>query len=129
MEFWDTLLTTIVWLLGATIFIAYLMALFSVLADIFRDSRLGGWGKAMWILFLIFIPVLTTLIYLIARGDGMAERAVQDVQQEQQATDDYIRSVTSVDPGTQIETGHRLLKEGAISAEEFQKLKARVLGE
>jgi len=70
MDFWDFF-----WLMVYSFFfVAYLMVLFQVVADLFRDKQLSGWWKALWILFLIFLPVLTALVYLIARGRGMAQR-------------------------------------------------------
>src|SRR4051812_18099814 len=70
-------------------FVAYLFALFAIFADLFRDQQLGGGWKALWVIFLIFVPFLTALVYLIARGRGMAERSAKDVAQSQQAADSY----------------------------------------
>lgn len=69
-NFWDVFSG----LFGFFVFVAYLVALFSVIADLFRDTTLSGWGKAIWLLFLIFVPFITVLVYLIARGHGFAER-------------------------------------------------------
>ncbi|TFD18802.1 SHOCT domain-containing protein [Cryobacterium sp. TMT2-23] len=110
-------------------FIAYLMVLFSIVADIFRDHELNGWAKAAWILFLVFVPFLTALVYLIARGKGMAEWQMRDSRRAQQATDDYVRSVagataTSAD---EIAKAKALLDSGTITPEEYAALKAKAM--
>ena len=75
MDFWDFF-----WLLvWSFFFIAYLIVLFQIVADLFRDRELSGWWKALWIVFLILLPVLTSLVYLVARGRGMAERQAAGV--------------------------------------------------
>ena len=75
------------------LFFAYLVILFQIIGDLFRDRALSGWWKAVWIIFLIAAPFLTALIYIIARGKGMAERQVEAVQQAKSDTDSYIREV------------------------------------
>ena len=123
-NFWDVL-WTIFW---AFAFIAYLFALFSVVSDLFRDRTLNGWWKALWIVFLVFLPFFTVLVYLIARGSGMAERQTERVQQVQQQTDEYIRTVAAASPADEIAKAKQLLDSGAITSEEFAQLKARALG-
>jgi hypothetical protein len=109
-------------------FIAYLMVLFSIIGDIFRDHTLNGWAKAGWMLFLIFVPFLTALIYLIARGKGMAERQMQAAQRNQQATEQYVRSVAgSGGSADEIAKAKALLDSGTITAEEYAALKAKAL--
>ncbi|MCB7135281.1 SHOCT domain-containing protein [Cellulosimicrobium marinum] len=123
MDFWDFF-----WLLvWSFFFIAYLIVLFQIVADLFRDKELSGWWKAVWILFLIFLPVLTALIYLIARGRGMAERQVDAVSQAKQDTDAYIRKVAGSSPAEEIANAKALLDSGAITPEEFAHLKAKAL--
>src|SRR3954453_15447998 len=75
------------------LFVVYLIILFQIIGDLFRDHALSGWWKAVWIIGLIFIPFLVALIYIIARGNGMAERHVKAVQAAQANTDSYIRTV------------------------------------
>jgi uncharacterized membrane protein len=124
-NFWD-----IIWLFfWSFAFIAYLFALFAIIGDLFRDHKLNGWWKAVWILFLIFVPFLTALIYLIARGPGMAERSQKEARQVQQATDTYIRQVASVSPADEIAKAKTLLDSGAITPEEFAHLKSRALAQ
>jgi hypothetical protein len=108
-------------------FVAYLFALFAIVTDLFRDHRLNGWWKAVWVLFLMFVPFLTALVYLIARGTGMAERSQRQAQQARAATDDYIRRVAGGGPADEIATAKALLDSGAITADEYAQLKARAL--
>ncbi|MGC3995332.1 MAG: SHOCT domain-containing protein [Propionicimonas sp.] len=111
-----------------TIFVlfAWLMALFSIISDLFRDKTLSGWAKAVWLLFLIFVPFLTALVYLIARGSGMAERASAQASAQKAAADDYIRSVSGGAAG-EIAQAKALLDAGTISPAEFDALKAKAL--
>ena len=121
---WD-----IIWFFFWTFaFIAYLMVLFSIIGDIFRDPTLNGWGKAAWMLFLVFVPFLTALIYLIARGKGMAERQMRAAQQNQAATEQYVRSVAGTGGSAdEITKAKALLDTGTITAEEYAALKAKAL--
>jgi predicted ferric reductase len=117
------------WLLIWTFFIVfYLMILFQILGDLFRDKELSGWWKAVWVIALIIFPFLTALIYLIARGRGMAERQAGEVRQVQQATDSYIQQVAGRgNPAEQIATAKGLLDQGTITQAEFDRLKAAAL--
>ena len=128
--FWENV-WNIIWLLfWSFAFVAYLFALFAIIADLFRDQKLSGWWKALWVIFLIFVPFLTALIYVIARGRGMAERSMKDAAESQKATDAYIRSVTSSggSPTDEIAKAKKLLDDGTITAEEYAAIKAKVLG-
>lgn len=109
-------------------FVAYLFALFAIIGDLFRDRELNGWLKAIWIIFLIFVPFLTALIYLIARGNGMAQRSMRESRQMQQATDTYIRQVAGSSPADEIAKAKTLLDSGTITPAEFAAIKARALG-
>lgn len=111
----------------AFIFIAAIWALIAVITDLFRDRKLNGWWKALWIVFLIFVPVLTTLVYVVARGSGMAERSSKEIEQAQQVADDYIRTVASSGPADEIARAKTLLDAGTITADEFETLKHRAL--
>ncbi|KAM9862361.1 hypothetical protein ACI1US_01681 [Leucobacter sp. BZR 635] len=82
MNLWEML----GWMLWAVIFISYLFALFAIITDLFRDHSLSGWGKAVWALFLIFLPLLTALVYLITRGGGMASRTQAAGREAEAAT-------------------------------------------
>jgi hypothetical protein len=117
------------WLLIWTfVFVMYLMILFQIIGDLFRDKDLSGWWKALWVIALIIFPFLTALIYLIARGRGMAERQAGEVRKAQAATDDYIQQVAGrSNPAEQIATAKNLLDQGTITQIEFDQLKAAAL--
>ena len=110
------------------LFFAYLVILFQIIGDLFRDHALSGWWKAVWIIFLIVVPFLTALIYIIARGKGMAERQMQAVQQAKSDTDSYIREVAAgKSPAEHISEAKALLDAGTIDQNEFAQLKAKAL--
>ena len=127
MSFWE-----VVWLIVISFaFIAYLMAMFTIIVDLFRDKELSGVLKAVWFLCLVVLPFLTALVYLVTRGNGMAERTDRETQARRTAQEGYIREVVgearSTDPAAQIAQAKQLLDSGAISEEEFRALKARAL--
>jgi ABC-type multidrug transport system fused ATPase/permease subunit len=122
-NFWD-----MIWLIMSTfVFIAYLLVLFQIVVDLFRDSELGGFAKALWIIGLIFLPVMTALVYIIARGRGMAERQRSAVQRAKSDTETYIRDVAGKSPAEQIADAKALLDAGTINQDEFVRLKAKAL--
>lgn len=122
-NFWD-----FVWLIMSTfVFVAYLMILFQLVADLFRDNELGGGSKALWLICLVFVPMLTALVYLLFRGKGMAERQRAAMQRTKADTDAYIREVAGKSPVEQIADAKVLLDAGTISQDEFAKLKAKAL--
>ena len=123
-SFWDWF-----WLLVWTFFfVCYLMVLFQIIIDLFRDRDLSGWWKALWIIFLIIFPFLAAIIYLIARGREMGERQAGEMRKAQAASDQYIQSVAgSSNPAEQIASAKSLLDSGAITQDEFDKLKAKAL--
>ena len=129
MNFWNSFWDVIWWFLWAFVFIAYLMALFAIIGDLFRDHKLSGWWKAVWVIFLIFVPFLTALIYLIARGNGMAERSQKEAKQYQAATDAYIRQTAgaAASPSDEIAKAKALLDAGTISQQEYDQLKTKAL--
>ena len=115
-----------------TILIIFLWVMFFwiliiVLGDIFRRHDISGWSKALWVLFVVFLPFLGILIYLGVNGSGMAERQQKDVQAAQQQTDQYIRTVAGGGPAAEIEKAKALLDSGAISQDEFDALKQKAL--
>ena len=117
------------WLLiWSFFFVMYLMILFHIIGDLFRDKELSGWWKALWMIALIIVPFLTAFIYLIARGRGMAERQAGEMRQAQEATDSYIQQVAGrSNPTDQIATAKNLLDQGTINQTEFDRLKASAL--
>ncbi len=125
METFGELFLTTLWIF---LLIMFLMVLFYVISDLFRDSNLSGLAKAIWIIFLIVLPPITCLVYLIARGGGMRERAITAAQEMQQQEADYIKSVVSTDsPADQIAKAKELHDRGVISDAEFESLKAKAL--
>jgi Short C-terminal domain/Phospholipase_D-nuclease N-terminal len=109
-------------------FVIWIWILITILTDLFRDHELSGWWKAVWVLFLVFIPFLTALIYLIARGAGMRDRTIKAQAEAKQHFDEYVRQQAHT--GSAADELHKLneLKEkGALSAEEFDKAKAKLL--
>jgi hypothetical protein len=124
MSFWD-----VVWFIFISFaFVAYLMVMFSILTDLFRDRDTSGIVKAVWVVALIFLPFLTSLIYLIARGRGMAERAARSAELAKQQQDAYIRQVAAqTSPVDQIAQARAMLDAGAISQSEYDALKSKAL--
>ncbi|MDR7082775.1 hypothetical protein J2X01_002065 [Arthrobacter ginsengisoli] len=127
MSFWENFWDIFWWFFTACVFFAYLFGVFAIIGDIFRDHGLNGWWKAVWIFFLCFVPLLSLLVYLAARGDGMAERSVERARRDQDAADSYIRKVATANPTEEISKAKALLDAGTISPEEFEKIKGRVL--
>ena len=124
MDLWSF----IAWFFWVFVFVAYLMVLFSILGDLFRDHTLSGWWKAVWIIFLIFVPFLTALIYLIARGQGMTKRSIAQAQEMREQQDAYIRATAGGSSAADdIAKAKSLLDSGAISQAEFDSLKAKAL--
>jgi len=111
------------------LFFAWFMCLFWVFGDIFRSKDLGGGAKTFWVLFVIIIPWIGILVYLIARGKGMQERQLEQAKELQQAQSEYIKSVagSSGSAADQITSAKGLLDSGAISQAEFDQLKAKAL--
>ena len=111
------------------VFAAWLMVLFTVITDLFRDHDMSGWGKAAWIIFLIFLPFLGTLIYLIARGSGMRDRAIAQQQAAQRQLDDYVRQTAgSGSTADELEKISKLHDANKLSDQEFEAAKARIVG-
>jgi ABC-type multidrug transport system fused ATPase/permease subunit len=123
-NFWDMVLLMI----STFVFVAYLIIMFQIVVDLFRDSELGGGSKVLWIIGLIFVPMVTAIIYIIARGRGMASRQQASVQKAKAETETYIRGVAGKSPAADIAEAKALLDAGTISADEFAKLKAKALG-
>jgi Phospholipase_D-nuclease N-terminal len=110
----------------------WIVILFHILTDLFRDHTLSGGTKTLWVLFLVFLPFLAVLVYLISRGKGMAERAAARHQQAQEQFEGYVRSVATTGDGTtspadQIAQAKQLLNGGTIDQAEFDRLKAKAL--
>jgi hypothetical protein len=98
-----------------------------LIADIFRDHELSGWGKAGWILLLIILPLIGSLIYIIVRGPSMAERSAKQAAEAQAQMDDYIRQTVALGPAAELTRLATLRDAGTISEDEFQSMKAKVV--
>ena len=124
-SFWDFF-----WfIISFFLLMAYLTVLFQILTDLFRDRDTSGVAKAVWVFFLIIVPLITSLVYLIARGQGMAERNISAMKSAQASQEEYIRSVSGggASAADQIAQAKGLLDSGAISQAEFDSLKAKAL--
>jgi hypothetical protein len=120
--FLDVLWTMFIFFL----FVIWIWILITVFADVFRRKDIGGGMKAIWIVFVILLPYLGVLVYLIANHDGMADRNIQQAQKQQEATDAYIKSVAG-GAAAEIEKAKGLLDSGAITQAEFDAIKAKAL--
>jgi hypothetical protein len=129
---WDSIWDVIWFFLAVFLWVAFFMVLFMVIGDLFRDRTMGGAGKAVWAIVLIFLPFLGTFIYLIARGSGMSDRAVAAAQHDRELAEQYAQSVVASSGGAsaadQIEKAKALLDSGAITQDEFNAMKAKALG-
>lgn len=122
-NFWDLL-----WLIVSSfIFISYLIILFQIVVDLFRDPELGGGSRAIWIIGLVFLPFFTAIVYVLTRGKSMSERQRASVQKARAETETYIREVAGKSPADQIAAAKALLDAGTITQEEYAKLKAKAL--
>jgi hypothetical protein len=124
MSFWD-----VVWFIFISFaFVAYLMVMFQILFDLFRDRNVSGVAKAAWVVGLILLPLITALIYLITRGKGMAERGVRDAEEAKRRQDEYIRQTAGrPSPAEQIAQAKALRDAGDITESEYDTLKEKAL--
>lgn len=120
---WDVILVVFI----SFAFVAYFMTLFSVIVDLFRDEKLGGGWKAIWLLFIWFLPFITLLAYLITRGGGMAARSQAAAKRSQDAATEYIRQAAGTGAADEITKAKALLADGTITQAEFEAIKAKAL--
>jgi hypothetical protein len=128
MPLWDVLVS-IFWFM---ILFTWIWLLIAIFGDIFRDHELSGWGKAFWTLFVVVLPWLGVLVYLIARGKSMNERALAKAQRNEQAFGQYVRETAGTGTtGTADELAKLadLRDQGTLSTEEFERAKAKLLGQ
>jgi hypothetical protein len=109
------------------LFVIWIWILFTIIGDLFRDHEMSGWAKALWILFLVFIPFLTMLVYLIARGSGMRDRAIKAQAEAKHHFDQYVQQQAHSTPADELHKLNDLKEKGALSAEEFDKAKVKLL--
>ena len=107
--------------------VAWLWILFAIISDLFRDHETSGWGKAAWILFLLILPFLGALVYLIARGDGMRDRTIKAQEDAKGQLDAYIRQQAHNSPADELHKLSELKAKGELSSEEFDRAKAKLL--
>ena|SRR6185437_8726221 len=117
--FWDMLLI-MAW-------VVWFWLLITVFSDLFRRRDTSGWAKVAWLVFVIVLPYLGVLVYLLAEHDGIAERNLKAAQAQQQEFDSYVKSVATADPAEQIGKAKALLADGTITQAEFDQLKQKAL--
>jgi len=109
-------------------FVIWIWILITILSDLFRDHELSGWGKAAWVLFLVFIPFLTALIYLIARGEGMRDRTIKAQADAKKHFDEYVREQAHAgSPADELHKLSELKAKGDLSDAEFEQAKTKLL--
>lgn len=123
VSFGDLLLTVF----EIFLFVIWIWILFTIIGDLFRDHEMSGWAKALWIVFLVFIPYIGMLVYLIARGSGMRERALQAQSEAKHHMDSYIQQQAHASPADELHKLNDLKEKGALSSEEFDRAKAKLL--
>src|SRR4029077_2304616 len=109
------------------LFVIWIWILFTIITDLFRDHELSGWWKAVWIVFLVFIPFLTALVYLVARGSGMRDRAVKAQADAKKHFDEYVREQADASPADELHKLNELREKGALTDAEFQQAKDKLL--
>jgi hypothetical protein len=123
--FWDALWTMVVFFL----WILWFIVLFHVVGDIFRRRDASGAKKTLWLIFVLFAPFLGVFVYLLANGDDMGRRNIEQARAAQAQMDDYVRTVagSAGGPAAEIDKAKQLLDSGAITQSEFEALKAKAL--
>jgi hypothetical protein len=123
--FLDILWTMLIFFAG----VVWIWMMVVILGDLFRRRDIGGWTKAAWSVFMIVLPFIGVLAYLIAQHDGIAERGLERTRSAQEQFDDHVRAVAAGDGGAavEIEKGKQLLDRGAIDQREFEAIKAHAL--
>lgn len=106
---------------------AWIWILVSVIIDLFRDHELSGVAKAVWVFFLVFIPMIGVLIYLIVRGGGMRDRALKEQADTKKHFDEYVREQAHTSPADELHKLNELKEKGALSDAEFEQAKSRLL--
>jgi hypothetical protein len=110
------------------LFVIWIWLLIMVFVDIFRSQDLGGWGKALWAIFIIVLPFLGVFVYLLARGGGMQDRSAREAAQQQQSFDQYVRQTAgSSDTASQLSKLADLKAQGVLTDAEFEAQKAKLL--
>lgn len=123
-DFWDAFLSFI-WIF---FLVTFFWLIITICSDLFSDDEVSGWGKAGWILLLVILPFLGSLIYFIARGNGMQKRAIARQQEAKAAFDSYVKeAAVDASPADQLATYSKLHDSGKLTDAEFASLKAKLL--
>ena len=109
------------------IFVIWIWILFTIITDLFRDHELSGWWKAVWIVFLVFVPFLAALVYLIARGNGMRDRTIKAQAEAKRNFDEYVQAQAGSSPADELHKLNELREKGVLSEAEFEGAKAKLL--
>jgi len=109
------------------LFIVWIWILFTIITDLFRNHEMSGWAKAAWLILLVFIPYITALVYLVVYHNDMRERQMQAASEAKHAADDYIRAAAQTSPADELHKLHELVEKGALTQEEYDKAKAKLL--
>jgi uncharacterized membrane protein len=116
---------TVMWIF---LWVMWLLLLFRIIVDVFRDDRMNGWLKAAWLIFVLVVPFLGALVYVIARGKGMGERERRHTREQKAAVDAYIRDAVGAGSSTdELARLSELKAKGDITEAEFQKAKEKIL--
>lgn len=121
---WNAIWVVFIWFL----FINVLMMMFAVVADLFRDKEMSGVSKVIWILVLVMLPLIGLLIYVIARGDGMANRSAAQAAAAEESFESYVRDVAGGGAASELEKASSLHAAGSLSDDEYASLKSKILG-
>jgi hypothetical protein len=113
--------------LSVFFFVIWIWILITILTDLFRDHQVSGVAKAVWVFFLVFVPFVTALIYLIVRGQGMRERSVKAQAETRAQLEGYIRDTAAGAPVEELGRLHDLREKGAITDDEYERLKAKLI--
>jgi hypothetical protein len=113
--------------LSVFFFVIWIWILITILTDLFRDHEVSGVAKAVWVFFLVFVPFVTALIYLVVRGQGMRERALKAQAEARAQFEGYVRDTAAGAPVEELSRLHDLREKGAISDEEYEQLKAKLI--
>src|SRR5262245_25338347 len=117
----------LLFVLGVALFVIWIWILIAIVSDLFRDHDLSGGWKAVWILFLVFVPFLTMLVYLIVRGHGMRDRALKAQAEAKHEFDSYIRQEAHATPADELHKLHELKEKGALTDAEYARAKEKLL--
>ncbi|MDN4472265.1 SHOCT domain-containing protein [Demequina zhanjiangensis] len=129
MDFLGDFFSILLFTLWIMVWVAFIFLVFRIIVDIFRDQELGGFAKFLWVLFVIVLPVLGALVYVIARGKSMTARDMEAAASARAAQVEYTKGLVAeaTGPATEIKAAKELLDAGTISAEEYEALKAKAL--